>query len=294
MQDSNAARDLAPVPDEMVPRPGTLLRRRGLLPAAAAGALALSSCAVPSARPTAQGAAAPVFVLVHGAWHGGWCWQRVQAALAAQGHRVYAQSLSGLGDRSHLLHAGIGLDTHVDDVVHLVEWEDLRSVVLCGHSYGGMVITGAAERLLPRLHALVYLDAFIPHAANVSLLDLGDAASRARREALAAQSGNGTLPPLSAEAMRVNPADRAWVDAKCTPQPFRTFQQGLPSVAAHERVPRKVYVRATGMPAPVYDRTAEARRVRPGWTVEELPFGHDLMVDAPRQVTDILLRSAAA
>ncbi len=294
MQESNVARGLALVHEGMAPRTGAALRRRSLWPVAAAGALALSGCAAPALRPGAQDTAAPVFVLVHGAWHGGWCWQRVQAALAAQGHRVYAQSLSGLGDRSHLLHAGIGLDTHVDDVVQLVEWEDLSSVVLCGHSYGGMVITGAAERLLPRLKALVYLDAFVPHAANVSLLDLGDAASRARREALAAQSGNGTLPPLSAEAMRVNPADRAWVDAKCTPHPFRSFQQGLPSVAAHERVTRKVYVRATGMPAPVYDRTADARRGRPGWSVEELPFGHDLMVDAPRQVADILLRSATA
>lgn len=293
MQESSAARGLAPVPEEKAKSVGPALRRRSMLPAAAAGALMLSGCAAPNVCSAAQGPAAPVFVLVHGAWHGGWCWQRVQDVLAAQGHRVYAQSLSGLGDRSHLLNAGIGLDTHVNDVVHLVEWEDLPSVVLCGHSYGGMVITGAAERLLPRLKALVYLDAFVPHAANVSLLDLGDAASRARREALAAQSGNNTLPPLSAEAMRVNPADRAWVDAKCTPQPFRTFQQGLPSVAAHERVPHKVYVRATGMPAPVYDRTAQVRRGRPGWSVEGLPFGHDLMVDAPRQVADILLRSAA-
>lgn len=293
MVDLNGERGYAAPVTDLAPRGAGAMRRRSLLPALA-GAMALSACATPATRARAQSVAAPVFVLVHGAWHGGWCWQRVQAELAAHGHRVYAQSLTGLGDRSHLLHPGIGLDTHVQDVVHLVEWEDLQSVVLCGHSYGGMVVTGAAERLLPRLKAIVYLDAFVPSAANVSLLDLGDPASRARREAIVVQAGTGYLPPMSAEAMRVNSADRAWVDSKCTPQPFRTFQEGLPVVSAHERVGRKVYVRATGMPAPVYDRIADERRNRPGWTVKELPFGHDLMVDAPRQVADILLRTLDA
>jgi len=262
--------------------------RRTALLAAPAAALVLGACAaqptltVAPERPTS-------FVLVHGAWHGGWCWQRVVALLSACGHRVFAQSLTGLGDRSHLLHRGISLDTHVKDVVHLVEWEGLESVVLCGHSYAGMVITGAAEQLGPRLKAIVYLDAFIPDAAHQSLLDLTGPAARAQREAIVERLGTGMLPPTKAAAFNVNPADRAWVDSKCTPQPFLTFQQGLSVIGAHERVARKVYVRATGIAAPVYDRTAADRRTRPGWEVLELPFGHDLMVDAPRQVTDILL-----
>jgi hypothetical protein len=154
-----------------------------------------------------------------------------------------------------------------------------------------MVITGAAEKLRDRIKSIVYLDAFVPSGPNVSLLDLAGPASRAQREAIVKKAGTGYLPPLTAEAMRVNVADRAWVDAKCTPQPFLTFQEGLPSVTAHEQVSRKIYVRATGIPVPAYDLIANDRRGRQGWKVLELPFGHDLMVDAPRQVAEILLNA---
>lgn len=267
------------------------LARRNFLTAAAAG-LTLSACSTQPNLAATPTASAPAFVLVHGAWHGGWCWQRVHAELVSKGHRVYAQSLTGLADRSHLLHRGITLETHVRDVVNLIEWEGLDSVVLCGHSYGGMVITGAAERLLPRLKAIVYLDAFVPESANMSMLDLVGPASRAKREAIVEKAGDGYLPPISAETMRVNTADRLWVDSKLTPHPFKTWRDGLPSIDAHERVANKVYVRATGMPSLVYDRTANERRSRQGWTVVELPFGHDLMVDAPRQVAEILTNAS--
>lgn len=260
-----------------------MISRRAML---AAPLLALPARAAQSRTHAASGTA---FVLVHGAWHGGWCWSRVVSALARKGHyRVHAQSLTGLGDRSHLLRPDLALQTHVQDVVNLAEWENLDSIVLCGHSYGGMVVTGAAEHLRSRLHAIVYLDAFLPHAPNMSLLDMSTAESRANREAIA-QRNAGLLPPLTAEAMKVNPADRAWVNGKCTPHPFLTFKQGLPAVEAHERVGRKVYVRATASPSPVFDRIANERRNRPGWRVIDLPFGHDLMVDAPQQVTDILV-----
>ncbi|MES3000755.1 MAG: alpha/beta fold hydrolase [Pseudomonadota bacterium] len=262
------------------------MSRRLALMAAPAAAVALSACAAPAER-ASSAQSATAFVLVHGAWHGGWCWTRVEALLRAKGHRVFAPSLTGLADRSHLLNPGISLDTHVQDVVNLVEWESLESVVLVGHSYGGMVITGAAERLLPRLKAIVYLDALIPNAPNESLLDITGPADRARREAVAA--GTGLLPPGKAEFLNVNVADRAWVDSKCTPHPYLTFKQGLPAIGAHERVAKKVYVRATGIKVPFYDRILAERRGRPGWKTFELPFGHDLMVDAPREVTEILL-----
>lgn len=276
-----------PFPEPSPPQPSApTLSRRTML---AVPALAVTACATQWREPASPRTA---FVLVHGAWHGGWCWSRVVSALARQGHhRVHAQSLTGLGDRSHLQRPDIPLQTHVQDVVNLVEWENLESVVLCGHSYAGMVITGAAERLASRLTAIVYLDAFLPDAPNVSLLDMSTPQSRATREALA-QRNAGYLPPLSAEALKVNPADRAWVDSKCTPHPFLTFQQGLPAIEAHERVQRKVYVRATASPSPVFDRIAAERRGRPGWRVVDLPFGHDLMVDAPQQVADLLVAAA--
>jgi pimeloyl-ACP methyl ester carboxylesterase len=274
------------MPAPAAPAAPVALSRRSML---AAPALALTACATPLRTPPPL---ATAFVLVHGAWHGGWCWSRVVTALARKGYdRVYAQSLTGLGDRSHLRRPDIALETHVQDVVNLVEWENLDSMVLCGHSYAGMVITGATERLASRLTAIVYLDAFLPGAPNTSLLDMSTPASRANREALA-QRNAGLLPPLTAEAMMVNPADRSWVDSKCTPHPFLTFQQGLPSIEAHERVHRKVYVRATASPSPVFDRIATERRDRPGWRVIDLPFGHDLMVDAPQQVADLLVAAS--
>ena len=101
------------------------------------------------------------FVLVHGAWHGSWCWARVRHALAADGHQVFTPTLTGVGERSHLLSRDIDLQVHVDDVVNLLRWEELDDVILCGHSYGGCVISGAADAVPDQIAALAYLDAFL-------------------------------------------------------------------------------------------------------------------------------------
>ena len=101
------------------------------------------------------------FVLVHGAWHGSWCWKRVRKALQDQGHQVFTPTLTGLAERSHLLSPSVNLDTHIDDVVNLIRWEELSDVVLCGHSYAGAVISGVADRIPERIRSLVYLDAFL-------------------------------------------------------------------------------------------------------------------------------------
>ena len=109
------------------------------------------------------------FVLVHGAWHGGWCWSRVARRLRAAGHEVHTPTLTGLGDRSHLMSRSVNLQTHVQDVANLLHWEELNDIVLCGHSYGGMVITGVANRLAKRIKSLVYLDAFVPENGQAVL-----------------------------------------------------------------------------------------------------------------------------
>src|SRR5947209_17490274 len=101
------------------------------------------------------------FVLVHGAWHGSWCWKRVRKALQAAGHEVFTPTLTGLGERSHLLSRDVNLETHIQDVVNLIKWEELTDIVLCGHSYGGCVISGVADRIPARIRALVYVDAFV-------------------------------------------------------------------------------------------------------------------------------------
>jgi pimeloyl-ACP methyl ester carboxylesterase len=244
-------------------------------------------------RPRQRGSqpAPRTFVLVHGAWHGGWCWRRVADLLHAQGHKVFAPTLSGLAERSHLLDAGleIGLETHVTDVANLWRWEGLSEVVLCGHSYGGMVISGVAERLAAEpgaIGTLVFLDAFVPADGE----RMADLASPAVRDAIAkvAARGASTIPPVPAAVFQVNEQDRAWVDAKCTPQPLATLTDRIALTGARERIANKVYVRAAGYPSAPFDATGARLAGDPGWRVLEVPCGHDAMVDMPERLAEIL------
>jgi pimeloyl-ACP methyl ester carboxylesterase len=247
-------------------------------------------------RPRQRGSqpAPRTFVLVHGAWHGGWCWRRVADLLQAQGHKVFAPTLSGLAERSHLLDAGleIGLDTHVTDVANLWRWEGLSEVVLCGHSYGGMVISGVAERLAGEpgaIRALVFLDAFVPADGE----RMADLASQAVREAIAGVAARGatSVPPPPAALFRVNEQDRAWVDANCTPQPLATLTGRIALTGARERIARKVYVRAVGYPSAPFDAVRARVANDPGWRVLEVPCGHDTMVDMPERLAEILVET---
>ena len=230
------------------------------------------------------------FVLVHGAWHGGWCWRRVAELLRAQGHTVFTPTLTGLADRSHLLAPGVGLDIHVTDVVNLLTWEQLSDVVLCGHSYGGMIITGVAEKMQPAIQSIVYLDAFVPLNGE-SVFDLtGPAVHKVLREAQ--EKNLIAVPPRSAEAFGVNEADRAWVDSQCTPQPIATFTEKLAVTGAHERIGKKTYIRAASYPSPGFDAALARVKADPSWRTYSAPCGHDVMVDAPEWLTKILLEVA--
>jgi pimeloyl-ACP methyl ester carboxylesterase len=226
------------------------------------------------------------FVLVHGAWHGGWCWQRVSDLLAARGHRVFTPTLTGLGERSHLLSPAVNLATHIADVVNLIEWEGLEKVVLCGHSYGGLVISGVVEEMLPAIAALVFLDAFVPEDGE----SWGDVTSGATRDAMeaAARRGDIAIPPRSAAAFQVNERDRAWVDAKCTPHPMGTFSQKLRLTGKRERIAKKAYIRASTYNAPVFARYYAKLAADPSWRCYEVACGHDVMVDMPERLAAIL------
>src|ERR1043166_5206938 len=158
---------------------------------------------MPSETPTN----ANTFVLVHGTWHGGWCWIRVARLLRAQGHEVYTPTLTGLGARSHLMRPGIDLATHIADVVNLIKWEGLKDVVLVGHSYGGFVISGVAEQV--PIASIVFLDSFVPENGDRMV----DVTSPASRDAILASAGDIAVPPRSAALFQVNEKDRAWVDA---------------------------------------------------------------------------------
>jgi pimeloyl-ACP methyl ester carboxylesterase len=225
------------------------------------------------------------FVLVHGAWHGGWCWRRVVPELRAAGAEVFTPTLTGLGERSHLLTADIGLDTHVRDVAGVLHYEDLRDVVLVGHSYAGAVITGVAEVSLDRLASLVYLDGFIP-ADGESVFDHFPPQYRDRFRALATASGDGWRVPAIPDLLDVwgitDESDRRWVGSRISDFPLRCFEQQLRLPArASERLPRS-YVVSTGYETGKAVTAPLALRARQlGWRTYELPSGHDPMGDGP-------------
>ncbi len=231
------------------------------------------------------------FVLVHGAWHGGWCWRRVADLLERRGHAVFAPTLTGLGERSHLLSADINLDTHIADIVNLVKWERLSDCVLVAHSYGGFPVTGALERIAERVAAVVYLDAFLPADGQRSL----DVASEFSRKATLEAIGEGAAGRRAprAETFGVNERDRAWVDAKLTAHPVGVALQPIRLSGAVERVPRKAYIRAPRYPQPAFDEYFAVKKRDPSWLTYEVPCGHDVMIDMPERLCEILLEVAA-
>ncbi|HEX3938141.1 MAG TPA: alpha/beta hydrolase [Xanthobacteraceae bacterium] len=230
------------------------------------------------------------FVLVHGAWHGAWCWRRVARLLTADGHEVFTPTLTGLAERSHLLTPDVDLQAHILDVVNVMKWQTLNDVVLVGHSYGGMVISGVAEAMEKSIAAFVMLDAFFPESGE-ALIDL--AAPAVRDGLLAAQrDGATTVPPRSAALFKVNDKDRAFVDAQCTPQPLRCMLGKVTLSGARERIARKSYIRASAYPNPPFDMALEKARSR-GWRTYEVACGHDVMMDAPERLAEILRGEAA-
>ncbi len=229
--------------------------------------------------------ASKTFVLVHGAWHGGWCWRRVADLLGAKGHKVFTPTLTGLGERTHLMSPTIGLATHITDVANVVTWERLRNVVLCGHSYGGVVISGVVERIAEAIEAMVFLDAFVP-ANGESMAGLTSPRLRTLIEATAAR-GETQVAPVSAEAFKVNEADRGWVDASCTPHPLASLVETIALTGARERIAKKIYIRAKAYPAAAFDAAHARLRMDPAWRVFDLPCGHDAMIDMPEEVAEI-------
>ncbi|MBI2961138.1 MAG: alpha/beta fold hydrolase [Betaproteobacteria bacterium] len=228
------------------------------------------------------------FVLIHGAWHGAWCWRRVAPLLRAAGHEVFAPSLTGLGERAHLARPDTGLETHIADVVMLLEMEDLEDVILVGHSYAGMVITGAAGRAPERIRRLVYLDAFLPEDGKAAIDYIPpERATRQREQAEKA----GSIEPLSLAGFGVTAEEDArWVSRHLVRQPARTFLEPvrIANPAALARMER-IYIdcdSATG----TFTQFAAKVRADPSWRFFELPCGHDAMVIDPQAVARLLLQ----
>jgi pimeloyl-ACP methyl ester carboxylesterase len=235
------------------------------------------------------------FVLVHGAWHGGWCWRHVAARLRAAGHEVHAPTLTGLGERAHLLSPEVGLDTHVRDVLGLLEYEDLRHAVLVGHSYGGIVITAVAERAAARLSHLLYLDAFVPEDGQAQADLVGPAVVARYREAAQRDGGGYAVPPLPLDAFGLlAPEDRTWAASRVGPHPLRTqlepVRLGDPAAAALPRT----YVYCNAPASGPFEQFAARFRTHPAWRYHELATRHDAMITAPGPLTELLLAVASS
>lgn len=216
-------------------------------------------------------------VLVHGAFHGGWCWHGVAAALAAEGHRVARPTLTGLGERRHLLSADVDLETHVADIVNAVVYEQMDDLVLVCHSYGGVPGVVAADRLADRTRALVLLDAMLP----IDGLSSDDLRERSRPAWSMERSDDVAVPPPSSEVFGISGADRARIDALLTPHPAASLRRPARLTGAYARIPVKHFHRARGYAAPYFDDAAARAGAEGGWRVEFHDLVHDMMLTDP-------------
>ena len=234
-------------------------------------------------------------VLIHGAWHGAWCWRRVLPGLRAAGHGAHAVTLTGVGERAHLLRPDLRLRDHIADVLGLIDAEELGDdLVLVGHSYGGLVMTGVADALLARglkPRHLVYVDAVTPHPGESWSSQHAPETVRARLEA-AAQRPDGAMPPPDAAVFGLDGADRDWVNRRQTPQPAGVYQDRLDFDAARIATLPRTFIDCTAPALPTIAVLRERVRREPGWQVLELATGHDPMISAPEALVALLLDCA--
>jgi pimeloyl-ACP methyl ester carboxylesterase len=236
------------------------------------------------------------FALVHGAWHGGWCWERVTPFLEAEGHEVYAPTLAGMAERAAELSPDIGLDTHIQDVVGLIQEKDLHGVILVGHSYGGMVITGVVDAVPERIAHLIYLDTFVPRdgqsMVDISPLILGLLLRKT-------VDGDGWRVESRGTYGVTTVPDRSWVLSKVTPQPIKTLKQPihLKNPAIVSATPRTHIECTGGSSLSLLVHRILAHLLAPqdlppsgaGWCLRQLPTGHDAMITMPRELAGLLL-----
>ena len=234
------------------------------------------------------------FVLVHGTGHGGWCWQFLAPLLRAAGHDVYTPTLTGLGSSSHLLNelTRISLDTHVKDITNLLFYEDLSEVVLVGHSYGGMVITGVAAKEPKRLAQIVYLDAYLPlEGENEIALWPADQKKKYHDDIA---SGIRFRPPIAPSMVGISdPKMSKWVEERSTPHPYSTYEDPPPVSGTSEStsIPR-TYIHCTLGPFSSWMEPFATRAHKLKWNVYTMAAGHDVMITHPKELAEILIRIA--
>jgi pimeloyl-ACP methyl ester carboxylesterase len=273
--------------------------RRDALRAAGWGASLIAMMGVTC---EAQNMISKVFVLVHPAWHGAWFWRKVVPLLRQQGHLVFTPTLTGLGERNHLARADVGLDVHVNDVSNVLKYEDLRDVVLVGHSSSGVVITGVADRAPDRIAHVVYLDAFVPEHGQ-AVFDLVAPDRRQMMEALVRTEGEGWfLPRFAPPAWETIVRDMwgvtvtddvRWMLDRLGPTPVGHFRDRVHRTnPAAENLPR-AYIRCRQFPSSRFDQHAAMAQRSELWRYRELASSHHAPVTMPEQVADLLMELAS-
>jgi hypothetical protein len=259
------------------------MTRRGAI--AALGATA----ALGSGEAMAQAGPRKTFVLIHGAYHGGWCWKKVVDILEKQGHKVYAPSLTGQADRSHLLSLNLTLDTQITDIVNLFKWEDIENACLTVHSGGGWPGSGALEQIGDRVSSIVWVDAFMPKNGESQLDQISPFSRKALEEAMA--KGEAGRKPPKASQFSLSEKDYAWMDSKLTPQPNSIVRDAIKLTGALQKVKMKTFIRAPKYPHKMFDQALAECKADPSWTTYIAENSHhDIMIDQPEWLAEIMLK----
>ena len=228
------------------------------------------------------------FVLVHGAWSGGWGYTKTARLMRARGHEVWVPTLTGLGERSHLAHPGITLSTHIQDVVNVLEYEDLTDVILVGHSYGGMVTTGVSSRCAERIRTLVYLDAFLP-ANGQALWDI--AGEQGRAFYIDGQRNTpGLVTPMGLAATPDNAEAAALRKRKLDLHPLLTLTEPVVLDGSEARIANRTYILATKRPG--FQRFYDQVKDDPAWKTATIATGHVVMMEDPEGLAELLMQEA--
>jgi pimeloyl-ACP methyl ester carboxylesterase len=226
------------------------------------------------------------FLVCHGAWSGGWSWKKMVPLMQAAGHRLIVPTYTGLGERAHLANVSIDLETHIQDILSVIKYEDLHDIVLLGHSYGGMVATGVADRVPDRINQVIYLDAFVPDNGQC-LLDFLSEFERQRMRELT-KSGDSWRVPPNPSAPDTPPEDIDWLTERRMPMPLKCFQMGVKLQNGATKLPRSYIYARRITPADTFGQFAARVKSVPGWRYFEIDASHAPNITAPDSLMKLL------
>lgn len=265
------------------------MERRHLLGGLATAPVALAAGhAAAQAQPAAP-AGVKNYVLVHGAYGGGWIWRDVAEGLRRHGHRVWTPTQTGLGERSHLMSRQITVETHIQDVANVIETEEISNIILVGHSYGGMAVTGVADRMTDRIRHIVYLDALIPENGETAFNVLPQGLEDSRRKVAREQGGGVALPVPGPEAFPIpDSPGKDWFMRRLRPHPIGTYESPVRlSKPAGAGLP-VTYVAYTNPALAAIEPSRQRARGKAGWRYIEMPVPHDVEIPMPEKVVELL------